>query len=130
MTQTTFVKALTRWDQLRDTSRARPWLLQIAYREALTVLRRRRERPLDPSTLPETIDSDPGPEAAALATDVARLVHLALGRMAPDERAAVTLRDVEGSPWPRWPTCSTSASRQPRCGSIGVGALSGSCSGR
>jgi len=59
--QQSFIKAFTRMDQLHDQSRVRPWLLQIAYREAITVLRQRRDvtRPTFPSrcqqpTLPKT----------------------------------------------------------------------------
>ena len=51
--QATFIKAFTRLDQLRDRARIRPWLLQVAYREAITVIRRRRDVPVDPAKLPE-----------------------------------------------------------------------------
>ncbi len=98
VTQRTFVKAITRGEQLRDTRRVRPWLLQIAYREAITVLRQRRDVPTDPGELPETPVLDAAPDDAAVASDVRSIVGAALARLSPDERMAVVLRDVEGLP--------------------------------
>lgn len=96
--QATFVKAILRGDQLRDQSRERRWILQIAYREALTVVRRRREVPVDPVMVPELVCDRPGPAAVALAAEDARAVTLALAGLNTDERAAVVLRDIEGLP--------------------------------
>ncbi len=93
--QTTFLKAITRIDQLRDSDRARPWLLQIAYRDAIGLLRKRRDRPTDPSTLPEQPATDPGPGDLAITSDMARIVGAALDKLEESERLAVTLRDVE-----------------------------------
>jgi len=93
--QDTFVKAATRLDQLRDQRRARPWLLQIAYRESIAVLRRRREIPIDPATLPDSPVPDRGPADLAIMADLAVIVADALRRMEPDERLAVVLRDIE-----------------------------------
>jgi RNA polymerase sigma-70 factor (ECF subfamily) len=76
--QTTFLKALTRIDQLRDNERVRPLLLQIAYRDAIALLRRRRDRPTDPSLLPEHAATQPGPSDIAIAFDMARIVTLTL----------------------------------------------------
>lgn len=94
--QSTFVKAITRGSQLRDSSRERPWMLQIAYREALTVIRRRRDVPVDPNELPEQVSTRAGPETTMEAAEVAGQVTAALGRLAHEERAAVVLRDIEG----------------------------------
>lgn len=94
--QSTFVKAITRGLQLRDRARERPWLLQIAYREALAVLRRRRDVPVAPELMPEAASEATGPESVAVATDVAQIVERAMGGLNTDERAAVVLRDVEG----------------------------------
>lgn len=96
--QRTFVKALTRLDQVRDAGRVRPWLLQVAYREAITVTRQRRDVPTDPAALPDSPVLGCCPAEAAVAADQATVVHRALGRMAPDERLAVVLRDVEELP--------------------------------
>lgn len=93
--QATFVKAFTRLDQLADEQRSRPWLLQVAYREAIAVIRRRRDVPVDPSTLPEGVSAANGPEEQALLSDLARELSNALAQIDADERLAVVLRDVE-----------------------------------
>ena len=96
--QATFIKAFTRLDQLDDSGRLRPWLLQISYREALTVLRRRRDVPTDPMEFPETSSSSDSPEDAVVANDVVGLIGQALRRLDDDERLALVLRDVEELP--------------------------------
>jgi len=96
--QNTFVKAATRLDQLTDVSRARPWLLQIAYREAIALLRKRRETPTDPAALPDGPSHLPGPADIALNSDLARRISDALASMDEGQRIAVVLRDVEELP--------------------------------
>ncbi len=96
--QSTFVKGFTRFDQLGDSSKARPWLLQIAYREAITIVRRRRDFPTDPSEMPEAVSNEPGPADHAIASAVAEQLSIALNTLGEDERMAVVLRDVEQLP--------------------------------
>lgn len=96
--QNTFVKAATRMGQLLDGSRARAWLLQIAYRESIAVLRKRRETPTDPASMPDSPSQERGPADVAVASDLARTIAEAFERMNPDERMAVVLRDVEELP--------------------------------
>lgn len=96
--QRTFLKALTRLDQLRDPGRVRPWLLQVAYREAIAVVRARREVPTAPEDMPESEVAGAGPAEAAVLSDVARTLSEALGKMNESERVAVVLRDVEQLP--------------------------------
>lgn len=96
--QTTFLKAITQMDQLREADRARPWLLQMAYRDSIGTIRRRRDRPTDPAKLPERATSQPGPGDIAVASEIARLVAAALADLDESERIAVTLRDVEDLP--------------------------------
>ena len=98
MVQRTFLKAVTRLDQLRDPGRVRPWLLQVAYREAISVIRSRREIPTAPAELPDALALDSCPLEAAVAADLAAIVRRALERMNEDERLAVVLRDVEQLP--------------------------------
>lgn len=93
--QRTFVKAMTRLDQLRDPARARPWLLQIAYREAIATIRSRREIPTDPTEMPERATPARCPADVAVASDVARIINEAFAGMDSDEALAVVLRDVE-----------------------------------
>lgn len=96
--QATFIKAFTRLDQVRDTSKTRSWLLQVAYREAIAVTRRRRDLPTDPDDMRHQVSSTPGPDDLAVAASVAAELSRALQRLEPQERVAVTLRDVEGLP--------------------------------
>lgn len=96
--QAAFVKAFTRLDQLEDQQKARPWLLQIAYRESISVIRRRRDVPLDPTQLPDATSSERGPDELAIAGSVAEAISTALSKLGEDERMAVVLRDVEQLP--------------------------------
>jgi len=67
--QNTFVNAATRIEQLLDESRARAWLLQISYRESITDLRKRRETPTDPASMPDTPSAERGPAEATVTSD-------------------------------------------------------------
>ena len=96
--QASFIKVFTRLDQLVDQTRDRPWLLQIAYRESIAVIRKRRDVPMDPTDVPEQVTLEPGPEHLAVASAIAVEVPRALRAMDPDERIAVVLRDVEQLP--------------------------------
>ena len=98
ITQATFVKALTRLDQLHDDARARPWLLKVAYREALTVLRKRRDVPTDPTLLPHCAGSERRSDDQAMAADLSEILSGALSKVAEAERTAVVLRDIEQLP--------------------------------
>ena len=68
VTQATFVKAFLRLDQLQDESKVRAWLLQVGYREAITVIRRRRDVPTDPLDMPPQKSEAKGPEDCLLYT--------------------------------------------------------------
>ena len=96
--QVTFVKAFLRLHQLEDQTKVRPWLLQVAYREAITVLRRRRDVPVDPNDLPVETSAMKGPEETAVARAMATQISAALMTLDTDERMAVVLRDVEELP--------------------------------
>ncbi len=96
--QATFLKAATRLGQLRADDRVRPWLLQIAYREGLGVLRGRRDVPTDPADLPEIASSETGPADRVLAAELVSILEEAFLQMRADERSAVVLRDIERLP--------------------------------
>jgi len=98
VTQASFIRAFVARSSLRDADRARPWLLRIAYREAVAVLRRRRDLPTDPAVLPLRHDTGPGPEDCLLAADVAGRVRRAVDALPPALAAAVILRDLQGLP--------------------------------
>jgi RNA polymerase sigma-70 factor (ECF subfamily) len=94
--QESFVRAFLRREDLRDRTRARPWLLSIAFRQSLMLLRARRDVPTDPVSLESRADQGTDPVDAALRKERAVLVRQAIGRLTDDLRAAVVLRDVEG----------------------------------
>jgi RNA polymerase sigma-70 factor (ECF subfamily) len=95
VTQTTFLRAFSRIDQLRQPDRARPWLLQIAYHSALEVLRRRRDVPTDPAMLPDR-STDESPESATIRSETLASLNRAIDALPETLRIAFLLRDVEG----------------------------------
>ncbi|MGB8860076.1 MAG: sigma-70 family RNA polymerase sigma factor [Ilumatobacteraceae bacterium] len=96
--QSAFVNAARHHGQLRDPSRSRSWLLGIAYREALMVLRSRRDSPTDPAELPERTLSGADPADASVQLELARLLDEAIGGLPDSLRVAFVLRDVEELP--------------------------------
>ncbi len=98
VTQTSFIRAFTARSSLRDPHRTRPWLFRIAYREAIAVLRRRRELPTSPAVMVQRLDPEPGPEASAVATETALRVRQAIESLPAGLAAAVVLRDLQGLP--------------------------------
>lgn len=96
--QAAFIRAAGRLDQLRDAQRVRSWLLAITYREALTVLRRRRDIPTDPDDFSSLISTSLNPEELALERDQARLIDEAIRELPVRLRVAFVLRDVEELP--------------------------------
>jgi len=96
--QSAFVSAARHRHQLRDPQRARSWLLGIAYREALMVLRSRRDVPTDPVDLPEPVLVEVDPAESAIRSELARLLDCAIRDLPDLLRAAFVLRDVEELP--------------------------------
>lgn len=96
--QTAFVRAWGKIDELRDPSRVRSWLLSITYREALTVLRRRRDVLTDPGDFEHVSHDSLGPEDIALERDRAQLIDAAIRSLPVRLRIAFILRDVEELP--------------------------------
>ena len=91
--QSAFVQAALHHHQLRD-----PQLLGIVYREALTVLRRRREVSTAPSNLVETAQPDADPADVLALSDLRALISAAVGALPEPLRVAFVLRDVEELP--------------------------------
>ena len=88
--QATFLKAVERFDQLRDHTRIRPWLLAIARSDALDRVRRVR-----PSHL---VDEDLAPVEVAIDADLRRveigeLVRAAFDGLAARDRLALELAE-------------------------------------
>ncbi len=96
--QSTFIQVYLKMDQLEDKSKARSWLLQIAYRQALNVLRRRKDQPTDPTDLPDRFTSHDSTAEPALRNDLRLTIQTAIDSLPQNLRMAVVLRDVEGLP--------------------------------
>ena len=87
----------------------RGWLLRIAVNTCYDQLRRRQRRPVDSLDAPSQADPDRetslgdhlpdpgmGPEQRSLTSETARHIQAALDQLAPDQRLAVILCDVQG----------------------------------
>lgn len=96
--QEAFIKAVRGLDQLRDPDKARSWLLRITYREALMVLRARRDVPTDPVVLRARAGLLAGPEDQVLQRELADVIHAAIDHLPETLRTAFVLRDVEELP--------------------------------
>jgi RNA polymerase sigma-70 factor (ECF subfamily) len=109
--QDAMVSAFRRADSFRGDSAVTTWLHRIVVNACLDRLRRRKVRAADP--LPDDLEesaargalvtspdqgTDPGPEAQVLAGERRDRVLAALEDLAPDQKAALVLVDMEGYP--------------------------------
>ena len=82
----------------------RAWLYRIATNRSIDVIRARRRRgelPLEPADDEDVEWAEPvaeGPDPAEIAShgEALAIVEAALGQVAPEQRAALLLRDIEG----------------------------------
>jgi len=99
-TQDIFLRAFRTLSSLRQPQAFAAWLYQLATNVCLDAVRRRRVPHADLSEA--VIASYPddsrwwAPETAAVADDDRRAVWETLGRLAPSQRAALTLRELHG----------------------------------
>jgi RNA polymerase sigma factor (sigma-70 family) len=105
--QQAFLSAYRHLNEMRGQS-FRSWLLRIVANACLDELRRRKRRPAvsledlaaseddgrDGESLSVMADPAEGPEAAAVRTDLRRLIEDCLALLPPDQRATVLLVDV------------------------------------
>ena len=98
--QDAWVAAWRALPRYRSEAAPSTWLYRVVTNAALGALRRRRLTvPLDaiePDAALELADTRPGPESAALSSDTASAVHLALSSLEPNQRVALVLREFEG----------------------------------
>jgi RNA polymerase sigma-70 factor (ECF subfamily) len=80
----------------------RGWLLRIAVNACYDALRRRRRRPadsleaLEDAAAFDVADPEPDPEQRSLMAEGMSAIEAAMSRLAPDQRLAVVLCDVQG----------------------------------
>jgi len=94
--QETFLKVFRALPRYRHESAFSTWLHRIAVNAAFDLVRRRPQIPpvsLDDVALPA---SSGNPEPEAERSELQRRVHQALGRLAPDHRVIIVLRDLQG----------------------------------
>lgn len=97
LAQDTFIKAWEALPSWRPEARFHTWLYRIASNAALDALRRRRT--VEFVALAEDYDAPaqgPGPEAQLQAKQGVAALEVALGRLTPEHREIVLLREVEG----------------------------------
>ena len=90
--QETFVRLYRSGPREREDSLMKAWLYRVTVNVCLDRLRQRRTM----LALPELPSHEERPDAAIHREEQKRRLHLALGTLAPRERAAVILREIEG----------------------------------
>jgi RNA polymerase sigma factor (sigma-70 family) len=92
LTHSTFLRAWERRGTLRDPSRVRAWLYATAHHLALNhVTRGRPAGSIDEEAVGELADTAPGPEAAAMARELADLVWAAAASLEPRQYTMLDL---------------------------------------
>lgn len=95
--QETFIQVLNKLDTWRGDGSLEAWLYRIAYNQAITVIRRRREEPMEPEKMARLADrSRWDVEATVVAGEIVRRLDSALHHLSPALSAAFVLRDIEG----------------------------------
>lgn len=94
--QTTFTLALVALREDRRTAPVRPWLYRIAHNESISLLRRRRQRPI--VELPEDGGGAAGPSLEEVVDQRSRLHTLVadLDELATRQRGALIMRELSG----------------------------------
>jgi RNA polymerase sigma-70 factor (ECF subfamily) len=101
LTQETFIKALQREGQLKDTQKAGHWLSRIATNTAIDFLRRHGRvtfTTIESTPEPLTSSRSDGAEELLLQAERRAYVQDGLRLLTERERLALVLRDVEGLP--------------------------------
>jgi len=95
VTQETFIKVWKRHGEFRGDGSLRGWILKIAHREAITVLRRSRDAATDPDRL--AVPPDPMRVSRVVEGRLAyEGFQAALAELDELSRAVLVLREVEG----------------------------------
>jgi len=97
LTQETFIKALRWRDQLKDEQKAANWLSRIARNTAIDFVRR-TSRVSFTEVDDIVLRHDDNPERVLMRAEARDGLDQLLRQLTPRERAAITLRDLEGLP--------------------------------
>jgi RNA polymerase sigma-70 factor (ECF subfamily) len=97
LTQEVFIRALRHRDQLKDEQKAANWLSRIATNAAIDFVRKSNR--VSFTELDDTLRRhDDNPEQLLMRAEVRDYLDAGLRLLTSRERAALTLRDVEGLP--------------------------------
>ena len=105
LVQDVLLKLYPRTRQLVDIEQLRPWLARVLYREYVDLVRRRARSPIadlaaDAEGEDNPLDTFPaikdGPEEHAERSGLRERILCAFDRLNPEQRAVVTMHDVEG----------------------------------
>jgi len=95
--QETFIKVINALPTYRSEGPIGAWVYRIGYREAITITRRRREDPIDPTTYAViSVESGASVERDVLNLELVERLDAAMGQLSAPVRAAFTLRDIQG----------------------------------
>ena len=98
--QQTFLSAWRSLGSFRGDASVRTWLLTIARHAAFARRQQVAREPIDPVSMDElglqAGWGGPSPESQALSAERSAIFVAAFGRLAPDDREILTLRDLEG----------------------------------
>lgn len=94
--QETLIRAWRAYSSFRGDSPLRPWLLRIAHNAAISLLRTRRDEPVDPWRL---TDSAPLVFDRILTGPLLDAFRAALDTLDPLSRSIVVLREIEDEPY-------------------------------
>ena len=97
LTQEAFIKALRHRDQLKDEQKAANWLSRIATNAALDFVRKHNR--VSFTELDDTLrNHEDNPERRLMRAEERDYLDAGLRLLTPRERAAITVRDVDGLP--------------------------------
>jgi RNA polymerase sigma-70 factor (ECF subfamily) len=100
ITQDAFVQAFLKLETFRGSAAFYTWLYRIGFNLAMSHARRKHTtQSLDHAKGEcgrEPVDGQPPPEAEFARDEQAKLVHIALGKLAADYREVIVLREIEG----------------------------------
>lgn len=105
LVQEVLLKLFPRTRELSAVEQLRPWLARVLYRQYVDFVRQRGRSPMTGQATEAEGDDDPldgfaaaedGPEEQAERSQLHERILRALDRLNPEQRAVITLHDVEG----------------------------------